>query len=55
MLTSFKDISCKGSSDDFIVADGIMRAGILLGCHQCLTEDLIGHIHCSAADFLDSY
>ncbi len=52
---SFKDIACKGSPDDFIVADGIMRDGILLECHQGLTEDLIGHIHSSAADFLDSY
>ena len=51
----FKDIACKGSPDDFIVADGVMRGGILLGCHHGLTEDLMGHIHSSAADFLDSY
>jgi CDP-6-deoxy-D-xylo-4-hexulose-3-dehydrase len=51
----FKDIICKGSPEDFIVADGVMRGGILLGCHHGLTEDLMGHIHTSVADFLDSY
>ena len=51
----FKDIACKGGQEDFIVADEVMRGGILLGCHHGLTEDLIGHIHSSAADFLDSY
>ena len=51
----FKDIACKGNPEDFIVADEVMRGGILLGCHHGLTEDLMGHIHSSAADFLDSY
>ena len=41
----FKDINCIGKAEDFLVADEVMKGGVLLGCHHGLNNNQIAHLH----------
>jgi CDP-6-deoxy-D-xylo-4-hexulose-3-dehydrase len=44
-----------GDPDRFPVADSVMRGGVLLGCHQGLTDEQIGYVQDVADAFLTRY
>mgnify|MGYP001313890045 CR=1 FL=1 len=50
----FKDIDCVGKADDFVVADEVMRGGMLLACHHGLSQKQIDHIHDSMKSFFNT-
>ncbi len=49
----FKNINCIGKADDFINADKVMRGGILIACHNGLTQEMIDHVHNSFDNFIN--
>jgi CDP-6-deoxy-D-xylo-4-hexulose-3-dehydrase len=51
----FKNIECKGHVDDFVMADKVMRGGVLLACHHGLTDDMLAHVHESVEIFMSEY
>ncbi len=50
----FRNIKSKVSSQGYPVADDVMRDGVLLGCHQGLTEEMLAHLFQTVEDFLAS-
>ena len=51
----FKSIKCVGKADDFVVADQVMRGGMLLACHHGLNQEHLDHIHNSLKLFFSNY
>lgn len=50
----FQNIACAKREDAYPVADRVMRGGILIGCHQGLTEEMILHIHNTFKKFVQT-
>ena len=51
----FKSIKCVGKADDFVVADQVMKGGMLLACHHGLNQEHLDHIHNSLKLFFSNY
>ena len=51
----FKSIKCVGKADDFVVADQVMKGGMLLACHHGLKQEHLDHIHNSLKLFFSNY
>lgn len=51
----YKNIERKESADGYAEADKVMKGGILLACHQGLTEEMTAHLHASIREFLNQY
>lgn len=51
----FKNIACKRAPAGYPHADHVMRGGILMACHQGLTETMLAHIHDSFTAFAAAY
>lgn len=51
----FARVKKRTSAEGYPVADDVMRGGILLACHQGLSDDMIAHMHSTARKFLDQY
>ena len=48
---AFKKIEKKISKSNYIIADRVMSCGLLVACHQGLTEDMINHVFESFDEF----
>ena len=51
----FKDINCIGKAEDFLVADEVMKGGVLLGCHHGLNNNQIAHLHEMVQTFIKNF
>ncbi|MGB6976535.1 MAG: aminotransferase class I/II-fold pyridoxal phosphate-dependent enzyme [Gammaproteobacteria bacterium] len=51
----FKHIKHKKSPNDYPIADHVMRGGILIACHNGLTEPMIKHLHDSFDLFVETH
>ncbi|MFB6225639.1 MAG: DegT/DnrJ/EryC1/StrS family aminotransferase, partial [Candidatus Paceibacteria bacterium] len=49
----FSDIEMRKAVDSFSNADRVMRGGILIGCHQGMTNEMIDHLHNSIDLFVE--
>lgn len=50
----FKNIAHKRASGEYTQADRVMRGGMLLGCHQGLTQEQLTHVCDSVTEFMKS-
>jgi CDP-6-deoxy-D-xylo-4-hexulose-3-dehydrase len=50
----FKNIARRERSGGYPGADLVTRGGFVIGCHQGLTEEQLGHVYQTAEDFLKS-
>lgn len=48
----FKHIACKRASGEYPEADKVMRGGMLLGCHQGLSQEQLDHVCESVTAFM---
>ena len=51
----FKAIARRECAKGYPIADDVTRGGIVLGCHQGLTQQQMDHVHDTAAAFLKAY
>jgi CDP-6-deoxy-D-xylo-4-hexulose-3-dehydrase len=51
----FKNINCIGKAEDFLVADEVMKGGVLLGCHHGLNNNQIAHLHEMVQTFIKNF
>ena len=51
----FRKIKCKTSKKGYPQADKVMRNGILIGCHQGMTDAMMKHLTSSINKFILSY
>jgi CDP-6-deoxy-D-xylo-4-hexulose-3-dehydrase len=51
----FKNVECRKSAAGYPEADKVMRGGMLLGCHQGLSDEQMNHVFESVSAFLASY
>ena len=51
----FKNINCIGKAEDFLVADEVMKGGVLLGCHHGLNNNQITHLHEMVQTFIKNF
>ncbi|MBQ50011.1 MAG: NarL family transcriptional regulator [Zetaproteobacteria bacterium] len=50
----FKDLPMKKSAGEYTNSDNVMRGGVLIACHHGLTGDMIGHMHNTISEFLNT-
>jgi CDP-6-deoxy-D-xylo-4-hexulose-3-dehydrase len=48
----FANIACKKAAGGYPVADDVMRGGVMFGCHNFVTEEMLNHLRDSVAEFL---
>lgn len=48
----FKNIACKRAAGEYPEADKVMRGGMLLGCHQGLSQEQLDHVCESVSIFM---
>lgn len=51
----FKNIACKRAQGGYAEADKVMRGGMLLGCHQGLSQEQLNHMCDSVSEFMKTY
>jgi len=51
----FKNINCIGKAEDFLVADEVMKGGVLLGCHHGLNNNQIAHLYEMVQTFIKNF